>query len=63
MVKAIIDIDEHANKILNIVKAKHGLKDKSQAINKMAQDYARNLLEVELRPGVLEQFKEADGND
>ncbi|MBU2612261.1 MAG: DUF2683 family protein [Nanoarchaeota archaeon] len=33
MVKAIIDIDENANRILNIVKAKENLKDKSDALN------------------------------
>ena len=36
MVKAIVTIDERTNRILNIVKAKYGLKDKSQAINLMA---------------------------
>ena len=33
MVQAMIDISEHTNRVLNIVKAKFGLKDKSQAIN------------------------------
>ncbi|MFC1801504.1 antitoxin [Nanoarchaeota archaeon] len=60
MVKAIIDIDEHTNKILNIVKAKHDLKDKSQAINKMAEDYAHHVLEVELRPALVDKFREVD---
>jgi hypothetical protein len=39
MVKAIVTIDERTNRILNILKAKHGLKDKSQAINLMAQQF------------------------
>jgi len=30
MVQAIIDINERTNRILNILKAKYGLKDKSQ---------------------------------
>jgi hypothetical protein len=50
MVKAMIDIDENANRILNIVKAKFGLKDKSQAINMMAKEYGQVVLEPELRP-------------
>ena len=33
MVKAIVDIDEKANRVINIVKAKENLKDKSDAIN------------------------------
>tara|TARA_Y100000310_G_scaffold276920_1_gene294417 strand:+ start:1573 stop:1689 length:117 start_codon:yes stop_codon:yes gene_type:complete len=33
MVQAVININEHVNRVLNIVKAKFGLKDKSQAID------------------------------
>jgi len=50
MVQAIIDIEEHTNQILNIVKAKFGLKDKSQAIDMMAEQYEEEVLEPELRP-------------
>ncbi|MEK6897580.1 MAG: DUF2683 family protein [Nanoarchaeota archaeon] len=50
MVKAIIDITEEANRILNILKAKYGLKDKSHAINIMAEKYEEELLEPQLRP-------------
>ncbi len=32
MTQAVINIDENTNRVLNIVKAKFGLKDKSQAI-------------------------------
>ena len=50
MVQAIININEHANRILNIVKAKFGLKDKSEAIDLMAEQYEEEILEPELRP-------------
>jgi hypothetical protein len=50
MVKAIININERANRVLNIVKAKHGLRNKSDAINKVVNEYGRSLLEPELRP-------------
>jgi hypothetical protein len=50
MVQAIIDIQDHTNRILNIVKAKFGLKDKSQAIDIMAEQYEERVLEPELRP-------------
>ncbi len=50
MVQAIININEHANRILNIVKAKFGLKDKSEAIDMMAEQYEEEILEPELRP-------------
>ena len=50
MVQAVIDIDENTNRVLNIVKAKFGLKDKSQAINMVVNDYEQRSLEPELRP-------------
>ena len=57
MVQAVINIDEHANRVLNIVKAKYGLKDKSQAINIVVEEYEKNFLEPELRPEYLETLK------
>lgn len=50
MVQAIINISERANRVINIVKAKHGLKDKSEAINIMAEEYEQEIMEPELRP-------------
>ena len=50
MVQAIININENANRVLNIVKAKYGFKDKSEAINLVVSEFEENLLEPELRP-------------
>ena len=50
MVQAVINIDENANRVLNIVKAKFGLKDKSEAINLVVTEYEQTALEPELRP-------------
>ncbi len=47
MVKAIIDISPRANTVLNIVKAKHSLKHKSQAIERIAEEYAVHLLGID----------------
>ena len=55
MVQAIINISEHANRILNIVKAKYDLKDKSEAIDVMAERYEKTILEPELRPEYIER--------
>ena len=57
MVQAIINIDERTNRILNIIKAKYGLKDKSAAINKMAAEYEEEILEPELKPEYIEKLK------
>ncbi|MFH1506034.1 MAG: antitoxin [archaeon] len=50
MVQAVINIDENTNRVLNIVKAKFGLRDKSQAINLVVTEYEENSLEPQLRP-------------
>ncbi|HLD72261.1 MAG TPA: antitoxin [Candidatus Nanoarchaeia archaeon] len=50
MVQAVINVEENVNRVLNIVKAKFGLKDKSQAINLVVQEYEEHFLEPELRP-------------
>ncbi len=57
MVQAMIQISEDANQILNIVKAKHNLKDKSEAIEKVVIDYGQDFLEPELRPEFIERMK------
>ena len=57
MVKAIIDVDDETNHVLNIVKAKYALKDKSQAIQVMAEQYEMVILEPELRPEFVERLK------
>ncbi|HIJ97487.1 TPA: DUF2683 family protein [archaeon] len=57
MVKAIIDIDKRTNHLLNIVKAKYDLKDKSEAIERMAGEYEENILEPELKPEFIAEMK------
>jgi len=57
MVQAIVNISDRANRILNIVKAKYDLKDKSEAINLMAEQYENDIMEPELRPEFIERMK------
>lgn len=57
MVQAIIDIDEHTNRVLNIVKAKYGLKDKSKAIELITEQYEDLILEPRLKPEYIEKAK------
>ena len=56
-VTAIVKLNDEANRIINIVKAKYGLKDKSEALNKMAEEYEECILEPELRPEYIEKLK------
>ena len=44
IVQAMIEISDEANQILNIVKAKHNLRDKSKAIEKVIIEYGTEVL-------------------
>lgn len=57
MVKAIIDIDNDTNRILSIIKAEFGLKDKSQAIDVMAKEYEELIFEPKVKPSYLRRLK------
>ena len=57
MVQNVIEIGEREDRILNIVKAKFGLKNKSEAVAFVAQTYEESFLEPELRPEYLEKLK------
>lgn len=50
MVQAVINIEENTNRVLNVVKAKFGLRDKSEAINLVVNEYEQSALEPQLRP-------------
>ncbi|MFP4645141.1 MAG: DUF2683 family protein [Candidatus Woesearchaeota archaeon] len=44
---------------MNIVKAKYDLKDKSQAIRMIIEEYEKTMLEPGLRPEFVEKVNEA----
>jgi len=57
MVQAVIKIDDRLNRVLNIVKAKYGFKDKSQTIEYVIEKYESAFLEPELRPEYVEKLE------
>jgi len=57
MVQSIIQIDEKEDRILNIVKAKYGLKNKSDAVALIAKIYEESFLEPELRPEYIQKLE------
>jgi hypothetical protein len=57
MVKALVTISERANRIINVVKAEYGLKDKSQAIDKMAEEYEEMVFEPRVKPSYIRKLK------
>ena len=59
-VKAMIDISKNTNQVLNIVKARFNLKDKSEAIEKVVLEYGEDILEPELRPEFIQKIKKIE---
>lgn len=54
----MVKISDNANQILNIVKARYNLKDKSEAIERVVLNYGENLLELELRPEFIQRMEQ-----
>jgi hypothetical protein len=58
MVKSLIDLNERESRVINIVKAKYGLKDKSQALSIIIKRYEECELEPELKPEFVKEIEE-----
>ena len=56
----MINLDEEENRVINVVKAKYGFKDKSQAINIIVKHFEECELEPELKPKFIESLKESE---
>ncbi|MAH03886.1 antitoxin [Candidatus Pacearchaeota archaeon] len=59
MVKATFEIPERENRILNIIKGKHGFKNKEQAFIFVIQEHEQSL-EPELRPEFIREMKKIE---
>ena len=57
MVQAIINLGEHEDRVLNIIKGKFGLKNKSDAVNLVISKFEEELLEPELRPEYITKLE------
>ena len=57
MVKALVTLSEDANRVLGVVKAKYGLRTKSEAVEAVVREYADELLEPELRPAYIKKLR------
>ncbi len=60
MVQALVDISPRTNKLLNILKAFYGFRDKSKAIDFMAQQYEDEVFDREFKPGFIKQVLESE---
>lgn len=62
MVQAMVDIGDHEDRILTIVKGKFGFKNKSDAVNFVISRFESELLEPELRPEYIQKIKKLEKN-
>jgi hypothetical protein len=60
MPQALIHLGEREDRILTIIKGKYGLKNKSDAVNHLIQQYEEELLEPELRPEFVKKMRKIE---
>ncbi|MBS3112646.1 DUF2683 family protein [Candidatus Woesearchaeota archaeon] len=58
MVQALVEINDNTNRVLNVVKAKFGLKDKGKAIEFVVSEFIEFENEPELAPGFIQKIEE-----
>ena len=59
MVLALVQLNDETNRVLNIVKAKNGLKDKAKAIEFVVHKYVE-FEEPELKPEFIEKIRKIE---
>lgn len=60
MVYARITLTEYANKVLNVIKAKFDLRDKSEALNKFVDLFGDEVVEKEAKDEYLKKIIEIE---
>ena len=60
MVLARLSMDEYTNKVLNVIKAKFDLRDKSEALNRFAEMYGDDVVEKEANDEYIKKVLEID---
>jgi hypothetical protein len=58
MTQALIKLNENANRVLNIIKAKYDLKDKSETIEFIIKKYIEYENEPELKPEFIKKINQ-----
>jgi hypothetical protein len=57
MVQAMVNLGDHEDRLLTIIKGKFGLKNKSDAMNFVIGKFEEELLEPELRPEYVQKIR------
>ncbi|MCI4326610.1 MAG: DUF2683 family protein [Thermoplasmata archaeon] len=57
MPKAVVELSEHANRVVNVVKARDGLRGKSEALEAIVAAYEESVLDPSLRPQFISDLE------
>jgi len=57
MVNVLVELNDSTNRVLNIVKARYGLKNKGEAIEFVVHEYVEYEDEPDLKPEFIEKMK------
>jgi len=60
MISARLTLDEYTNRVLNVIKAKFGLRDKSEALNKFVEMYGDDFVEKEATDKYIKKIIDID---
>ena len=60
MVFARLIVNDYTNKVLNVIKARFSLKDKSEALNRFAEIYGGDVVEKEANDKYIKKILEID---
>ena len=60
MKQTLVALNDHQDQILQIVKAKQGLKNKVEAVQFIIKEYEENHLEPELRPEFVKKMQKIE---
>lgn len=57
MTSAIVNLTDENNRFLNIIKAHFGIKNKSDAINFVVENFQKDEVKLEVRPEYIRKLK------
>jgi len=63
MIQARVKISDRTNQVLNIVKAKYNLKDKSAALDLVVAQYEEKILESQYKPEFIKEILDSENDE
>lgn len=63
MIQARVKISDRTNQVLNIVKAKYNLKDKSAALDLVVAQYEEKILYSQYRPEFIKEMLDSENDE